>query len=577
MFELTDYLHNFGWEYRERNGEMYIRYCPECEKQDEGDFTHLSFRADNGLFRCKKCDYHGNLWKFANDRGHNITKAARKEYVRPAENPKLLTDTEKFYLWYEKERGIKPEILKAYRVGLHKADNKGFIVYQFYNEHGHLINRKYRGCLNKKEQWQEKGAEAIYYGLDKIDLTARILFVCEGEDDCHALAQIGLKNVVSVPHGAGNYTPAMDKINREMDLLVLLFDNDPIGQAGARKFAEKAGLHKCVNVVLPYKDAREWLRNGATLEQVEKLCNDAKRFEMTEIVKAGELKDELSRKQSIHTQCGVLNRFFGGIRGGEMTIWTGHTGHGKTTAAFNLAYMLAKVEEPVLIMSFENTLGSTLKKFMEIHTGEAMYCEDPISGKIHCTKTDEWIANSVNALDKMPIYFLNPKTKNGYYNISDVRKVIEYAVKFFDIKLAIIDHLHYILKIKDPKSQTHEIDESIREISAIAKELETHLILIAHPYKTENPQTGKLAKLGLYCIKGSSAIAQEAHNFVVINRLEGGSEWRMIKSREWKLGKIEFGVSENGNTFINAKDVGGIEFKNKIDNGNKVDNKTSNW
>ncbi len=556
--QLSEYLHQNSFEYRERNGEIYLKYCPECENQEDGDFTHFSFNAENGLFRCKKCDYKGNLWKFALDRGHLLSKVRQKNYVRPTERPELLTDTEKFYIWYEKERGIKKEILKSYRVGLHKADSKNYIVYQFYNEEGHLINRKYRGCLDKKEQWQEKDAEPIYYGMDKVDLKSTILFVCEGEDDCHALAQMGLHNMVSVPHGASNYTPAMDKTNRLFETIVLLFDNDEVGQKGARVFAEKAGLHKCLNIVLPYKDARECLRNGITINDIMKYCNEAKRFECEEIIKAAQISRAIQNRGQ-HTELKKLNRFLGGIRPGELTIWTGHSGHGKTTAALNLAVWSATVGIPVMIMSFENSLDSILKKLIEIQTGESLFEEDPLSGQIQFTKSDSWMEGEIKKLNDMPIYFLNTKIRNGYFDVKAIETVCEYGTKFYNVSLIIIDHLHYFLKIQNANHQTHEIDESIRRISGLARNLNTHILLIAHPYKTENPQTGKLATLGLYCIKGSSSVVQEAHNFIVIQKGEKTinetktkkiSKWIMLKSREWKTGDVEFEVWENRNKYV---------------------------
>lgn len=571
--QLSEYLHNNGFEYKERNGEIYLKHCPDCEQPEDGDFTHISFNAGNGLFRCKKCDYQGNLWKFALDRGHVLAKAGKKAYVRPDERPELLTDTEKFYSWYEKERGIKSDILKAYRVGLHKADSKNYITYQFYNEEGHLVNRKYRGCKDKKEQWQEKDAEPIYYGLDKVDFKSKIMFVCEGEDDCHALAQIGLSNVVSVPHGASNYTPAMDKTNRQIDTLVLMFDNDEAGQKGARKFADKAGLHKCINVVLPYKDARDCLRQGMNLDGIMKLCNDGKRFQCEEIIKASQIERQVSNAGQ-HTENKSVNKFLGGIRPGELTIWTGHSGHGKTTAALNLAYWVASASIPVMVMSFENTLDSVLRKLIEIQSGESLFGEDPTTGQITFNKTDSWMDAQIKKLDNLPIYFLNTRTQNGYFDVKAIETICEYGVKFHNVALFVIDHLHYFLKIQNANHQTHEIDESIRRISGLARNLSTHILLIAHPYKTENPQTGKLATLGLYCIKGSSSVVQEANNFVVIEKSskddKAKSQWVMLKSREWRTGKVIFDVLPNRNKYVAE-----VKAERQDDNDSESDNSHS--
>lgn len=549
--ELSDYLHQHAFEYRDKGNEVYLKYCPECEDPEDGDFSHLSFRSENGLFRCKKCDYKGNLWKFATDRGHLAAKIRHKVYKRPDENKALTDGMDKFREWYHKKRGISPDVLKEFKVGMLTSGEKKSIVYQFYNEDGHLVNRKYKNCQDKKNIWQEKEAEPIYYGQDKISFDEPILFVTEGEDDCHAMYQLGIRNVVSVPHGAGNYTASMDKINRKMETIVLMFDNDEPGQKGAKTFAEKAGLYKCVNIVLPYKDGRECLQNGITSEDVQKLIGSAKPFNMDDIVKASGLKDFMVKKSGAHSKSKKFNSWFGGIRESEMTIWTGHSGNGKTTSAMNLALWLASEDIPVFYMSFENTLGSMARKLLEITTEQSLFEEDQLTGQIRFTKTDSWVNDNLDEIDSLPMYFLNTYASNGYFDVEKVIQTCENAVKFHNIKLFIIDHLHYFLKFKNPKNQTNEIDEAIRAMSMTARRLRTHIILIAHPYKTENPQTGKLAKLGLYCIKGSSSVVQEAHNMVVIGKKENTltSNWRLIKSREWRTGEITYGVKENRNTY----------------------------
>ena len=100
QLEIYDFLSKNGYKHKERAGELYLSYCPYCETSDKGNYSHLSFRADNGLFRCKKCDKSGNLYLFALDQGHIISKAVSKNYYRPTEKPEYITEIDKFYKWY---------------------------------------------------------------------------------------------------------------------------------------------------------------------------------------------------------------------------------------------------------------------------------------------------------------------------------------------------------------------------------------------------------------------------------------------------------------------------------------------
>ena len=119
---------------------------------------------------------------------------------------------------------IKKEILEAYKVGMKKIDNKvATIIYQYFDEKGVLVNRKYKNS-DKSKVWTEKDAEPIYYGLQHINFEETTLYITEGEDDCHAFRQLlGINQVVSIPYGANNYTISMDKINAQFNDLVLLF------------------------------------------------------------------------------------------------------------------------------------------------------------------------------------------------------------------------------------------------------------------------------------------------------------------------------------------------------------------
>ena len=568
QYELQEFFSRYGYDIKERGNEVYLKFCPYCETEQDGDFSHLSFNGELGVFHCKKCDVKGNLYKFQIDQGHQnpLAKARKKPYVRPEENEDLTTDMDKFYAWYFANRGLNPSTLDKYQVGLLKQGEKRFTVHQFYDEDNHLVNRKYRNCKNKKEQWQEKDAEPIYYGLQFVNFDDKILFITEGEDDCMALAQLGVTNVVSVPHGATNYTPAMDKINKKMKELVLCFDNDPVGQKGSKKFASKAGYHKCRNVVLPFKDARDCIQNGMDLQQFIDLVSKSPHFRHESLIQAADLKEEVlsrfdenSRATGIQVRNKEVNKILGGVRGSEMTTWTGHTGHGKSTSAYNLAMWVADEGFPVLIMSFENRLPFVIEKLIEMRTGEKIREFDERLGIVKFNKDKAWVSEQVDSLTDHPVYFLDTSNEaKGYYNIDSLESIVEYAHKFHDVFFVVIDHLHYFLKIKRADQSVYEIDEAVRRIKQMSNRLDIHIILVAHPSKTEDARDGKNVKLGLNCIKGSSAIPQESDNFVVVSRPAEDdtmeARWRIIKNRaHGRLGKIDFKVAENGNTLQNSE------------------------
>ena len=574
-FELIQYLNNSGIVFKEVGVELILQSCPYCEQNKKGNFAHFYFNKDKQTFYCHKCGVKGNLYRFKIDRGdlEPLSKFRKIEYKRPESPDKFKRKETTFLDWYTKERAISQQIVSKYEIGYLKKEIEGvqkdFIVYHYYNEQKELVNRKFRS-LDKKHMWTEKDAERIYYGLQFIDFDHEELIVCEGEDDCHALVQEGFKNVVSVPYGAGTYTPQMDSVNTRFSKIVMIFDNDDRGQQGARQFAEKAGLIKCWNVILPFKDPRDCLKNGLDFFTISAEIAKAKQFTHPEIVKTGDNKKEFvdflfnSKKLvGVMSPSVEFNKILGGTRLSELTVVTGHTGTGKTTFADNWASWVERCGMEVLLMHFENKFVSIVRKMIEIYSREQIYKTDETTGETIVCKTQEWVENQVDTLNESNLYFLNKSVSNdnGYFTIEHIETIIEYAVKFYNVKFIVIDHLHFFLKLSDAKRADLKIDETIRIIKQWTDKYNIHIVLIVHPHMTPDDKNGKPVKLGLNSLKGASSIAQEADNFIVVARgiTENGSDTmtsdiEIKKNREFgKLGSFMLNILPNRNTMVPVK------------------------
>lgn len=288
-----EYVQEKGWNYKEKGRELYIQRCPYCDDGKKGNYNHFSINQDTKVYHCHKCKTGGKLselMEYLGDVGQNYgyTKPPEvkrykepkkpKAYTRPPERQGI-THTEEQYKKCEQERGISADILKRYSVGFGKhyfseaGQTKEAIIYPYYNENLELFNRKYRSA--DKDFQTETNAEKGFYGLQFIDYGKEYLYVTEGEDDCHAMVQYGFDNVVSVPYGAGNFTPAMEETVKRFKTVYMIYDMDERGQKGARKFAAGAGYEKCKNVLLQYKDARDCLLKGVTVEQIQQAIDEA--------------------------------------------------------------------------------------------------------------------------------------------------------------------------------------------------------------------------------------------------------------------------------------------------------------
>lgn len=544
--EVVSYIKDKGYSYKQSGKELRLKNCPFCETEKEGDYTHFYFDTEKGIYFCHKCQNRGNLYKFKIEMGdiEPIRKARQVVYVRPKEIKLVMN----FYDAYFKERGISPTTLEKYKVGSANHIEIGkCIVYSYYNEKKELINYKYRN--KQKEQRISKGAEINYYGLQFVDFEKKYLFVVEGEDDCHAMNDYGFDNVVSLPMGAKNYSEPMHKINKKFTQIYMFFDVDEVGQAGARGFAEKCGLYKCDNVLLPFKDARECLINKISKDEILECIGRAKKFKHRNIIKAGDLKQDFlnfvtNEKEYDGVKLSRSTRFtdiIRGLRSGELTVLTGQTGCGKSTYAYNIGMWFEEEEEKTLIASFELKILQTIAKLVMIDTG------DQIKGS-----TFDWKSKAIDDLNKRNVYLLNVF---GYYSLENLGVIIEYGKKYFGINLFIVDHLHYFLKTSHDERK--EIDNAVRTIKGWSIEYDIHIILVVHPHATKSDE-----EITINSLKGASSIKQECDNFIIVKRLTKDSgeyecdsdkptaEVTINKNRAFgNTGKIEYFVRRNNNSF----------------------------
>ncbi len=566
--EIRAVVESLGIEVRESGNELKLRHCPYCEQQGtRSPFAHFAVNADTGAWNCRRgsCAERGGIYKLARDHGRMdiVTRARPKTYKRPAERPELTADTGDFYSWYARERGISVDTLKRFGVGGYRDSEQWVITYAFRDRDGALLNRKYR-TADKRKQWQEKDAEHGFYGAQFLDPSKGPLVVVEGEDDCHALSEMGIDNPVSVPSGTGSpYTPAMDAVCSAFDEVVLLLDTDQAGQEYARKLAEKIGFGKVRNGLLPYKDARECLQHGIDIFGVQKVIARAERFTHPEIVKVGAMRETFAeylqqpdRATGRMVRIPEMNRILGGLRLAELTVIIGHTGSGKSTFALNLATWAEEIGYPSLIMPFENRLVSVVRKVIEIRSGRSLYAYDGEADHYVLAQPQEWIDRQLAELDRRGLWFLNKQTMGtrGYYDLDKVEAAIEYAVKFCDVRFVVVDHLHYFLKLSDARNPVHVIDEAVRRLKIATERHNVHIALLVHPSKMEDSRTGELARLGLNSSKGASSIVQECDNYLVVSKAKGEhpqSRIEILKNRDsGRTGTIVLDVLPNLNTYV---------------------------
>ena len=537
QFDLFDFLAQIGQQTRQRGKELYLNNCPFCETNRRDKSDHFSFRIDTGQYNCVKCNSKGNLITFKREMGYEPFEY--RVYHKPdQEKAKTLTQQpETYYQAYQRARGIPGKILKKYGVGKINDPKLGCCrTYQYVDiSTGEIANIKY---INAKKQMKtESNAKKIYYGLQFVNFECDTLHITEGEDDCHALVACGIDNVVSVPYGASNYSPEMGEINKKFKTLILFFDNDKAGQEGAKKFAEKAGVWKCKNVLLPFKDARDCLLNGFDGQAFFQLVQKATQFEYSPDIKerpALSLRERLKRfeidadknEAGIKFGYDLIDNITGGLRGGDVFTIIANPGCYKTTMLMNLIKRAIDKQENgiAIFFSLEMQIEAEFERELQINIGYKAVWE--LRKRIRENKA-EWEETKKSLLETR-YSRLWVSEENGL-SVDGIVKVIKTTEEVAG-EPAIIIGIDYLDFIDSKQQKEYDAVKSVMIgiKKSIAKALNIPVILLCQTNR-ENKQADE--EVGARSGKGGSAIEATSDFSLGLWRHEDRVIGRLTKHR----------------------------------------------
>lgn len=221
--------------------------------------------------------------------------------------------------------------------------------------------------------------------------------------------------------------------------------------------------------------------------------------------------------------------FTGGLRKREFSILCGSTGSGKTTFLANLSAQLLKQAEPHFVMSVETGETDFMKRILsvlerrDLNTGRPITTDD-VTG-IH--------TRHAKLLESGVIEF---SLYDNRVKVEQLCHDIRWMVDRHGVKVVMMDNLNFFLEVTSAANSIVEMDRVIHELIVLAKQVDTHLIMVMHPKKTDG---GRVESE--FDIKGSSTAVQEAHNVFLFNRspkeaIDSGQSSKY--TRELKIAKM---------------------------------------
>ena len=331
-----EFAHKYFKDFRQKGSEIVPLYCPFCNGGQRHDKYTFALNVDKLTYNCKRgsCGVSGTFNQLLREFGET-TKRQRFEY-RPAEKKYILPKTKiktpaAKVEEYLKKRGISGGTCEQWGVG----ESGGNIAFPYY-ENGKLVLVKFRKPEKYdgkgQKAWREEGGKAVFWGMDNCKPDAPLIIV-EGEFDALAVSEAGLPNVVSVPSGAEDLTCVDNCWDwlQQFNQVVIWPDNDEPGLEMCRKLISKLGAWRCSVVHCKHKDPNEALYKGGS-EEILNCFEAAQEVPIAGLIRLADVKAfDYSSTTRIRSSIQGINRVIGSFMGGQISVWTGVNGSGKST------------------------------------------------------------------------------------------------------------------------------------------------------------------------------------------------------------------------------------------------------
>lgn len=545
--DIEAYLRSCKWPHVVLGEEIAVR-CPWCSHGGDHPDKTCSINAETGLGRCHhagKCSKGGfNLYELRKASGDPALQADREmhgqhvEYKKPGPLVEAPLTYRQECAKYFAERGLDAAFAKAqFGVGATQRNSGPCIFFPYSDMDGTEVDRKYRAEKGDGPRWKNFNRETNFpglFGIQRIDTTCPDLVITGGELDTLAWAELGVQNVVNGPaeKDFGWIEQYWDFL-QGFQCFFIATDSDKAGNEAAREIAKRLGPELCKRIEFP-KGCKDCLDAKVTagwdFDEVVFALSVAKDFKPTKLRHISEFTEEAwSRPEKAAfgdmSPWPTLNEILKGFRHGEMTLWAGDDGTGKTTLLFNL-----------LREFLDSGVAACIGSFELRPVRQAIWMKDMVSGDRK--RVDDWplwIVSHVGCID--------PKELLGYY---------VYAARRFGCKQFLTDSMTMLGVDEDDYTAQASFAKSIKQELVDPYDVHHHLICHARKGKSDS-STGRDKQSA----RGSASVKNVHDNMLMVCReadFDGGNIKtfvRLIKAREHGSGAkdIELIMDQETRTF----------------------------
>ena len=359
--DVIDFASTMMTEKKEKGDELFFAECPYCHGGKHRDKDTFSINMKNGTFHCFRsgCGKSGHFVELARDFGFPLDFGDNHQYRKL---PQKQITTRPAAITYLQSRGISEEICLKYHITTAKKD-QNVLVFPFYDENNVMQFVKYRKAnydrkKDNNKEWSEKGTKPILLGMPQCGECGSLI-ITEGQIDSLSVAECGFQNVVSVPNGALGFTwfQHCEEWLQRFDEVIVFGDCEDgkitlVDELQSRLTQKVKAVR--VEDYLEEKDANDILRkygkdaviNAIQNAEVPKMKNVKKLYSVEKI--------DIEKIPKIKTGLSKLDDVIGGLYLGQVSLWSGRRGEGKSTLASQI--MVEAINQGWSILAYSGEL-----------------------------------------------------------------------------------------------------------------------------------------------------------------------------------------------------------------------------
>ena len=428
-----------------------------------------------------------------------------------------------------KSRRITEETCRKFNVRVEATGRA--IRFPYTSSSNKVIAYKER-TKEKEHYWKGKNTDTRLFGQNLFG-GGKTLVITEGELDSLSVWEARPKwPVMSICNGAkGAYKNLSAQLPHllKFEEIILMFDTDVAGKEAAE---ECASLFPADQIFIAdlgqYKDASEALQANDA-EAIRQAIWNKKSYSPKAIIDGRSLFDLVNKPlhgKDADWPFPSLNEVTGGLRLGELVVWTAGSGAGKSTAIGETCQALVDQNFTCCYIALEESVQRQALRLMTVKANKPLHLNNEIP--------DDELRKAFDASVGSGKVYL--RSGFGSVDPDHLLNDIRFVVKNHNAQFVIIDHLSILLSGNENDNERIMIDKVMTRLRSFVEEVGCGMILISHLRRAQSDKGFEDgAAISLSALRGSSSIGCLADICIGLQRnISAGdnmSELVVIKNR----------------------------------------------